>query len=73
MLLPNARIKGAIKQKVLLIFNNIDDAKVTDAFTYGQFTGSHLSVSTLSLCEPSLNLIKANKAGEGLADKYSAI
>ena len=36
------------------------------------YTGSHL-VSTLSLCEPSVNLIKANKAGEGLADKYSAI
>ena len=38
----------------------------------GGFLASHLSVSTLCLCEPSLNLINANKAGEGLADKYSA-
>ena len=67
--MPNARIKGAIKQKVLLTFNSIDDAMASD----GGFTGSHLAVSPLSLCELSLNLIKANKAGEGLADKHSAI
>ena len=53
-------IKGAIKQKVLLIFNSIHVAMATDALTSGWFTGSHISVSTLSLCEPSVKLIKAN-------------
>ena len=51
MLLYNALVKGAIKQKV---------------WSLGGFTGSHLSVSTLSLCGPSSNLIRANMA---LADR----
>ena len=46
--LPKACIKGAIKQKVLLMFNRIHVAMATDALTCGS-------------------------AGEGLADKYSAI
>ena len=37
MLLPNARVKGAIKQKVLFILNSIHVAMATDVLTYGWF------------------------------------
>ena len=37
MLLPNDRVKGAIKQKVLFIFNSIHVAMATDALTCGWF------------------------------------
>ena len=77
MLLPNAYIQGAIKPKALLIFNSIHVAMATDASTCGWFHNREPPISfnpePVTQCEPSLNLIKASKAGEGLVDKHSAI
>ena len=69
MLLSNALLKGAIKEKVLLTLNS-NQVATADRCADPQAGSRQLSVSTLrlSLCEPGLKLINANKAGEGLAD-----
>ena len=77
MLLPHACIQGAIKPKALLIFNSIRVAMATDALTCRRFHNREPPISfnpePVTQCEPSLNLIKASKAGEGLVDTHSAI
>ena len=78
MLLPNACVKGAIKQKVLLIINSIHVAMATDALTCGWFHREPpISFNPERVRAYSLNLIKANKVGESrldrrVADIYSA-
>ena len=59
---------------LLLIFDSYHVAIATDALAYG-WSHREPRISFNPEPEPILSLIKANKAsaGEGLADKYSAI